>query len=40
MQYFDETEDRATRQGKMSGDVFAALVCLFVIMLMGTVVVC
>ena len=39
MQYFDGTEDRATRQGKIAGDVFAAIIYLFVIGLMGSVLV-
>ena len=37
MRYFDGTEDAATRQGKIVGDTFAALVYLFVIALMFTV---
>jgi hypothetical protein len=35
MQYFDKTDDNATRTGKVIGDAFAALVYLSVIWLMA-----
>ena len=37
MPYFDPTQDRASRQGKIVGDALAALVFLSVVVLMFSV---
>ena len=38
MQYFDGTEDKTTRIGKVIGDTFSALVYLSIFALMLTIV--